>query len=190
MNQARKSGEIKIPIGTYIDNWKRDMPKKHLDEETFKKAIEAFVVVSTDAVIIDRQKRVFYLAQRSVKPMQGWWVIGGRSFAGETPIESIRRCFERETSVCFPLNRFELIRLNRYFWKDREQKPQNLGYDSLAYTFAVELTQEEIEAAAKGLDPNEYKTRAGLQEFNLKRLRVEGVHPMIIDLYQQLFPPE
>ena len=178
----------RIPVGLYIEDPKHQRPKRFLDEETYAAAIEAFVIVSTDVVIINPHKRIIYLTRRCIKPMKGWWIIGGRMFAGEMPEESMQRCFQRETSLNLSQERFQLVRFNRNIWKDRKQEPQEMGIDFLTYLFSVELTSEELEKASCSLDPSEYETNVGLQEFNLERLEKENAHPALIDLYKQLFP--
>jgi ADP-ribose pyrophosphatase YjhB (NUDIX family) len=120
--------------------------------------------------------------------MPGWWVIGGRWFAGETKEESVRRAFKRETKLDLPEGRFQYARLNEYRWPDRQQVPQDKGSHSLAFTFLVELTPRERADAWAGLDKAEYISQRGLRPFNLHDLLAEKVHPMLIDLYRQVFP--
>lgn len=177
----------RVFLGFYVEDLNHQMPPRLLDNKTYALAMESFVVVCTDAILANRQKGIVYLAYRRVKPMQGWWIIGGKSFAGETPKDSIQRCFKRETSLELPKERFALIGLNRYFWKDRKQEPQNVGSDNLAYTFIVEPTPDEIVIVSQSLDPQEYDRNIGLQKFNLERLISKNVHPVILDLYQQIF---
>ncbi len=108
-------------------------------------------------------------------------------FAGEMPEDSIRRHFLEETSLRLRQDRFCLISLNRYFWKDREQKPQNVGCDGLVYTFVVELFPKEIRTMSEHLDPREYDAKYEIQEFDSERLKKEKVNPAILDLYKEVF---
>lgn len=176
-----------LPIGLYIEDTNHTMPKKVLDEKIYAAAIESMVVACTDAVIVNAKKKTVYLGWRVAKPMQGWWIIGGRMFAGENQLDSIARCFERETSVAVDKNRFVLRCVNRYMWKDRQQIPQDIGEDNLAYTFSVELTPDELRNASSSLDPDEYDKSIGLEEFDYERLQKEKVHPAIIDVYKDIF---
>jgi len=157
-----------------------------LEEEVYNAAMRSFVVVCTDAIIFSRKEKAIYLAKRRIRPMKDWWVIGGRSFTGELPEESIARCFERETDLKLPKKRFKMFCINRYLWKDRQQEPQEMGSDNLAYTFVVELSEKEIKAVSGKLNKEEYED-IGLEKFDLKRLRREKVHPMIISAYKQIF---
>jgi len=186
MPKTPKKSTNFLPIGLYIENASHKMPRKFLDEKTYAQAIAAFVVVCTDIILINRKKRLFYLAKRRVKPQQHWWVIGGRSFAGELPEDAAKRCLQRETSLIIAKSRLRLIKINRYLFKSRQQKPQNIGVDLIGYTFILEATSKELALASASLDTNEYES-LGLQAFNYKRMKKEKVHPMLLDLYNQLF---
>ena len=177
-----------LPLGIYREASNHRIQPVRLDDKTYAEAIQSFVIVCTDAIVFNRERRTVFLARRLVKPMQGWWIIGGRMQAGESPHQSMRRCFKRETSLDLPDERFNLLRLNRYLWKDREQEPQNAGSDDLCFTFSIELTKQEIQKASQALERDEYEA-GGLSEFNYAKLNREGVNPIIIDLFDQFFNP-
>lgn len=161
---------------------------KFLSEKAYAKVMEALIIVCADAVITNFERKTFYLAKRKTKPAQGWWWMGGRMFAFEDEVDAVKRCFKRETSLDIERDRFRFVRMYRYTWKDREQKPQNRGSDTLAYTFAIELSYEEIILVSQNLDEKEYEREIGLQEFNRDRMEEEHVHPAILDLYDHMFP--
>ena len=163
------------------------MPGGMWKDVEYSHALDMFVIVCVDALIINRAKRTIYLAPRKAKPMQGWWVIGGRVRAGEKEQDAMRRKFLQETSVDVDPARFEFLRMNRYFWKDREQEPQGNGSDNLAYSFAIELTGQELQQVSKNLEKREYEASGGLREFTREELLQEGAHEAIIDLYDQIF---
>lgn len=169
----------------YIEDTSHQMPRRFLTKEAYAAAMESMVVVNADAVIINSYRRTIYLARRCVKPWKGWWMIGGRVFAGELPEDSMQRCFQRETSLYIEKDRFRLIGMYRYLWKDREQEPQSAGSDNLGYTFAVELSEQELLAATQMLDRKEYA--GGLSEFDRDRIVRENVHPVLSDIYKKLF---
>src|SRR3989344_5355526 len=110
----------------------------------------------------------------SAKRFQGWWELGGRIFAGEPEDAAIGRITKRETGLELPTKRFTLIRQNRYFCKDRQQEPQDVGCDSLVFHYVVELSEEELQTASSNLDENEYE-QVGLQEFDRQRIVSEYV---------------
>lgn len=104
--------------------------------------------------------------------------------AGEIPSASIKRCFKRETSLDVSEEKFKFVCMNRYFWKDRQQEPQDIGCDSLAYMFYLELSDEEFSKII--LESHEYGLST-LQEFDKDALVKEKVHPAIFDIYQEIF---
>lgn len=173
-------------ICLYQERGRKKIKHEFLPIEAYSAAMRSFVVVCTDAIIISKKEKAIYLAKRKIRPMKDWWVIGGRSFTGELPEESIVRCFKRETSLKIAKKRFKMLCINRYLWKDREQEPQDVGSDNLAYTFIVELDEKERTAVSKNLNKGEYED-IDLEKFDLKRLREEKVHPMIIFAYKQIF---
>ncbi len=173
-------------ICLYKEKGRKKIKPEFLPVEIYSAAMKSFVVVCTDAIIISKKEKAVYLAKRKIKPMKDWWVIGGRSFAGELPKVSIARCFERETTLKLSKRRFKLLCINRYLWKDREQEPQDAGSDNLAYTFAVELSGKERVDVSANLNNEEYED-IGLEKFDLGRLCREKAHPMIIAAYKQIF---
>lgn len=174
-------------IDFYIQDPNHKFPGKYLDDDVYVKAIESFIIVSTDVLLVDFERTgSVYLADRKAKPMCGWWFIGGRCFAGERWEESMRRCFKRETSLDFSEERFKLIGIIRYIWSERQQEPQNIGSDNLGYTFVTQITREELEIAKKNLNPKEYGA-GGIKEFSLEQLKSQNVHPVIIGLYNNIF---
>ena len=177
----------KVPYQLYVEEGHKKMPRKFLDEKTYGEAIQAFVVVCADVVPINRKRKTFYLAKRSSKPFRGWWELGVRIFAGEPEDVAIGRITKRETGLELPTKRFTLIRQNRYFCKDRQQEPQDVGCDSLVFHYVVELSEEELQTASSNLDENEYE-QVGLQEFDRQRIVSEYVSEAILDLYDTAFP--
>lgn len=173
-------------ICLYRENGRKEIKPEFLEESIYNAAMRSFVVVCTDAIIMDMKNKVFYLAKRRIRPWKDWWVVGGRSFTGQNPKKSVVSCFERETSLRLPEKRFKLLSINRYMWKDREQEPQDFGSDNLAYTFVVQLSKREIEIVSQNLNKDEYES-TGLEKFDLKRMKLEKVHPMIIKAYRQIF---
>lgn len=157
-----------------------------LEEAEYARAIQSLIVVCTDIGIIDSESKTIYLARRASRPANGWWwFIGGRSRIGETEHQSARRCFQRETGLLIDERRFNFVCMNRYFFKNRQQLPHEVGCDSLCYTLSVGLTKEERDRVI--LDPHEYLD-SGLREFHYEELRLtEGVQDPIRDFYAEVF---
>ena len=155
--------------------------------ELHSRVLESYINVCADAVPVNFQRKTIWLAKRRIKPQQDWWWIGGAMRAGETEEEAIVRKFKAETSLQVAPERFKFVCLNRYYWKDRQQAPQDRGCDCLAFTFLVELDDKELEVVIRGLDSHEYGAASGLQEFDRQRLVEVHAHPAILDFYNQVF---
>lgn len=164
------------------------MPRVYLTDEVYSQALDAFIIVCTDAAIVDKQNKLIYLAYRKALPAQGWWVLGGRTYAGESFEESVVRCVKRETGIELDKSRFNFEVINRYQFPNRAQAPQEKGCDTMSFTFSVELTREEILSMSQALDEKEYDKSYGLKAFNYEELQKTKVHPMILDLYKLIFP--
>lgn len=155
--------------------------------ELHARVLESYINVCADAVPVNFSRKTIWLAKRRTKPHQDWWWIGGWMQAGETAEEAMSRKWANETPVKVAPARFVFVCLNRYFWKERQQKPQDIGCDCLAFTFLVELTAEELDSVSRGLDPSEYDATSGLQEFDRQGLTDINAHPAILDFYDQVF---
>lgn len=167
-----------LPVLLYKEPGFKGLEKKFMSESAYSEALTSLVIVCTDVLLVNRVNKTVYLAKRRSKPMNDWWLIGGRMYAGELPEESMARCFKRETSVEIEKNRFKFVALNRYFFKDRQQTPQNIGCDSLCYTFILEPTKEELNKIS--LDSNEYQ--GGIREFTRETISREKVNEAIFNL--------
>ena len=174
----------------YKESMAIPLQRKFLGDKEYADALEVFVNVCADCVLINQKNRTFYLAKRRSKPRSDWWFIGGRMFAGEEELSSVRRCIKRETGLDINLERFRFLDMKRYFWKDRQQAPQDIGCDSLCYIFGVFVTEEEVAIASANLDKEEYDAELGLKEFGVEELAEleKGIFSPITDLYESVFP--
>ncbi len=176
---------MKVNSRSYTEDGYQPIPNIRLHDKEYGRALQRFIAVCADILPIDREKRLFYLALRTAKPLPGWWMIGGGIAAGTSKEEGAIANFERETTLLLPANRFELVAVNDYRSKDRAQSPQDIGCHTLGYTFAVELTPKELDSV--NLDPSEYAANEGLKPHNRNQLIAASVHPAIVDLYDDLF---
>ena len=172
----------------YRENPNVVIPHKFIKDDTaYGEALEAFVLVCTDCLFINKKRQTIFLAKRKSKPLSEWWMIGGRIFAGEEEKTAMCRSLKRETGLEISPERLKFLTMKRYLFKDRQQQPQDKGCDSLCYTFGLEVTDDEIEIVKSNLDVAEYDRTLGLQEFDPDRLTAENVFPPIIDLYEEVF---
>lgn len=178
----------KLLVRGYTEQDYVGLPNLYLAEPEYSRALTSLVPACTDIVPVDIENGVIYLARRATRPMDGWWWLGGRMFAGETREEAVTRCFQREAGLAMPPERFRLVAVLDYRWRNRAQAPQETGCHMLAYTHAVSLTAEELAAVSAQLDAEEFRSDEGLVAFDRQRLVAAGVFPAVLDLYGHLFP--
>ena len=164
----------------FVENKDHTISSQNLSDEEYAKAISNLIVVCGDVLFINKTNKSVYLAKRISKPMQGLWLIGGRRKAGESPLLGITRKLKQETGLDIESSRFEFLTIVEYLWEDRQQEPQNTGTHGLAYTYAIELSEEEIKNAAVNLDADEYDKAFGLKEFSKQDLLDHKAHPALL----------
>jgi len=128
-----------------------------LNEEVYAQATAALIFMCVDMVVVDKDpnRKTIFLAKRRRKPMSGtWWFIGGRRQAGEDIVSGAIRCFKREAGLILNPNQLHHLAEFEYQFRDREQKPQDVGTHTRADIFVVELSTKERELIR--LDPEEY----------------------------------
>ncbi len=181
------SHQIQTPlVHTYIEDGYKPIPYIRLSGEEYARALQSVVVACTDVLPYNKEERLIYLAHRQAKPMVGWWLIGGKMLPGDTIEVSATKNLKRETELEVSPDRFNLISIFHYFWKDRAQIPETIGCHMLGHTLGIALTREEIAFVSEHLDKKEYSL-GGLTSFDRERLVQERVHSSIIDTYDHLF---
>lgn len=172
-------------IKSYTEPGYQEIPKTYLSEEEYEKALRTFVLLCTDIVIVDKNKKTFYLAKRKHKPINNWWFIGGRMNATETKEESAVRCFKRETDIDIKEEDLEFVALLDHRFKDREQVPQNIGCHTVSYVFVI--PREKIDFKKVSLESEEYVRGAEFEEFDRQKIVDYKVYESMIDVYDSIF---
>ena len=170
----------------YIED-NHGIQSKRLEKHLYAQAIESLIVVCADILIINKKKKLIYLAERSVKPMKGFWSIGGRRFVGDTLVESVRNNFLRETSVNINMEKFEYICTKEVIWKDRKEEPQDFGKHDLVQFFYVELDFEELKQASRNLCKSEYSQK-GLVSSDRNKIKDYNIQQIMVQIYDKIFP--
>ena len=159
-----------------------------MSDVVYTEVMDHTIVACADAVIVDRSQKIFYLAKRISLPWRGVWCIGGRRRKGETPLESVKHNFQRETGLELAEERFSFVTITEYIFQERAQEPRNKGSHTTCHQFWVELTSGELERVERGLDKEEYEQEFGLQKYDRQRLVEEEVCPPILLFYDLIFP--
>ena len=163
-------------------------------DATYGEMVRKTVIACADVVCVvkdtrGRVGRKLYLARRNIYPMKGVWVIGGRIFFNDpTIVSSVLRSTKRETGVEFAVERFIPLATNLYTWGKVAQG--DFPGKNLACTFLLVLSEAEAAAVSGALIKGEYEPGFGLQGFTRARLGREMCHPMLLDLYDQIFPDQ
>ncbi|PIZ92893.1 MAG: hypothetical protein COX82_03780 [Candidatus Magasanikbacteria bacterium CG_4_10_14_0_2_um_filter_41_10] len=141
----------------YREDPAHQFPSPLLDAVVYALASAAMIVVTVDVMIINRARRSVFLSKLSAPPQKGWyWYMGGRRFPGEDARSAMHRKFHQETGLDVDPHRFEFVTIAEHTFVDREEEPQDVGRHSMAHTYVIELTADEIETVRRGLDPTEF----------------------------------
>jgi hypothetical protein len=178
-----------------------------LSDEVFAASNTRYILVCTDVVFINLDKKTFYLALRNEKPAQGvWWPVGGSRLAGQNDKQAIEGILSRELGVSKETaqdiaesRRLKFARHFEVIWKDRQQEPQSKITHAVANLFSLEVTQPELEGLANTLNTQDFDASQGMQEFGLAELEAlavadEAAHPgtrsayrVVIDHWHAVF---
>ena len=158
-----------------------------LSDAVYAEVVQKMPIPCTDVAFTIAGDRALYLAHRNIYPQPHIWVIGGRFFFNdETPAHAIARCVKREAGLDIALERFQFVFAAYYSWTRVTQGEH--GGKNLSLTFACEITPEEKERISSSLVASEYLPGFGLQRFDRKRLVDEKCHPVLLDLFDALYP--
>jgi len=156
--------------------------------EEFSRALSSFPIVGIDILLVNFDRKTVYLAERRARPLKGSrWFIGGRILTGETPEVAASRIFKRETGQVLDPGKLAFLFQARYFLKDREQEPHDAGTDAFSFTFSLAVNDDEIAKIRTGLDPKEYESGAGLEEFDSARLDSDEVLTPVVSAFDSIF---
>jgi len=157
-----------------------------MSDSAYQEAKQCIPFISTDAIIVDRAMKVFFLPTRKSKPAQEIWPIGGGVKVGDTNQDAMLRNFTRETKLEIEKNRLiplPLKAINYVMWKTEQ-------IQNLHFPFMIELSPEERNIVADNLDLNEYDTTKKLQKIYRKDLENSNTinHKVLLFYYDFIFP--
>lgn len=177
---------MKYKKGIFVES-DHTIPPRLLPVETYAEAMSSLIIVCADAVIFSPESKTIYLARRCVSPMQGYWTIGGRRFAGEAGVEAVRRNLLRETGINADEERFSHAATVEAVWCNRKEEPIEQGKHDIIQFFSIVLSEPELKQANSNLLQSEYEPLS-LRSFTYQDLIAHGVNPVMRHIYQALFP--
>lgn len=118
-------------------------PTDRLPEAIYATALDYLVITCVDLVVTQGDRVL--LAKRNREPHPGWWLIGGRMAAGESPALAVQRKASEEAGlVNLAIDRFQFIGVYSTCFARRSQPPQEHGLHSVNLTYQLELTEQEM----------------------------------------------
>lgn len=179
---------MKLHKGIFVESNHAISPKR-LATEIYAEAMTSLIIVCADAVIISPEPKAVYLAKRNVSPMQGYWTIGGRRFAGEAAIEAVRRNLLRETGIDAEESRFRHATTLEVIWNDRKEVPVEQGKHDIIQFFTIVLSEQELLEANAMLLASEYEAMS-LRPFTFEELLSHDVNPVMRHVHRAVFPED
>ena len=89
-----------------IKSFKEDGYSPHPISEEYSRALSCFSCLHGS---IDVDRKNIYLVRRIIKPMTGWWWIGGRMGAGDTKKKRQCEILNEKTGLKLSLDRWRLV---------------------------------------------------------------------------------
>lgn len=132
----------------------RSPERRFLPADRYGEALSALVIACVDLAFVCGDR--WLLGKRRVDPGKGWWVVGGRMFPGEAPLETAIRKAREEAGLDLPGDRFRFLGVYSTALAPRSQPPVEDGLHSVNLTYAVSIAPAERDRLR--LDPQEYET--------------------------------
>lgn len=174
--------------------WKtyRDGPfpvrNARVNDPEYEQAMRVMVIVCADVVLCAPEERAIYLAERVIKPADGWWWIGGRVFPGEELQDAAARKLRQEAGLIVGTDRLSFVLQHRLMSSVREQAPSDAGSDSLSFLFRLDITFAESMLIHSSLSCAEFRPNS-LRKFTRDQLVGKHVRPQILDAFDRIYGP-
>lgn len=126
-----------------------------MSDSAYSSALDHLVITCVDIVFTCGNQLL--LAKRQRQPRAGWWLVGGRMVAGESPVEAVCRKAAEEAGLDgITPDRCRYIGAYSTCFALRHQLPIEHGLHSLNLTYQIEL--QAAEQPQVRLDADEYET--------------------------------
>ena len=101
--------------------------RKFLDDKEYGEALDCLVKACSDLLLQSPDGQRIFIGKRLVHPQPDWWLVGGRIFPGETPVQSCCRLLRRELALEIDPARFQTVCCQSLAWGMRQQPPMEHG---------------------------------------------------------------
>ncbi len=172
---------LHLPVLIAVDEGAGLSEYSQVPLEMYLELKKNFPIFCVDVVAIDKERRLFYLANRKRPTRLGWWWFGGRVGIDESPENAAVRKMLEETGLMIDPNRLKPAGvIFHYIFEGgkRETFP--------ALQFTVELSVAE--RVAIQLDDVEYHAKLGVQAFGYQDLHDLQVYAAVVAMHKQIFP--
>ncbi len=142
-----------------------DLSKDQLDM-----IMDNTVVPCVDVLMIDSHKKALLLAERTSRPAEGLWFVGGR-IARDLDIESAAiAVVKRETGTDISPSKLGFLAVNRFAWDYRKFDPNKRGRVDVNFCYTYEPTDDELDHMRSRLTDDEYDITKGIRPYTRKEL--------------------
>ncbi|MEM7769487.1 MAG: NUDIX domain-containing protein [Cyanobacteria bacterium P01_E01_bin.6] len=156
--------------------------------EIYSTVLDRMVITCVDLLFIHNGKVL--LGRRNGDPINGWWVIGGRMFAGESPIDAVQRKAKEEAGLSIGRSPIQFLGVYSTAFATRRQPPVEHGLHSVNLAHIITVTSTE--KAQIALTKAEYDTWAWVSQSDINTLLDptrsldQFVHRMVTDCWNAM----
>ncbi|MEB3212959.1 MAG: NUDIX domain-containing protein [Leptolyngbyaceae bacterium] len=119
----------------------RDSNSFWLPSETFTSVLDTIVITCVDLLFV--HKTDILLGKRNCEPIHGWWVVGGRMYAGESPIDAVQRKAREEAGLSIGRSPIQFLGVYSTAFATRRQPPTENGLHSVNLAHIITLSDHE-----------------------------------------------
>lgn len=171
----------------YKDEKSLTLEASYMSDAGLQEFLDARIVVCSDVLLCNAERRTVYLATRKHKPAEGLWLIGGQAQRGESARDTAVRKVHTETTVKIDQSRLHFLGTVEAMWSYRSEPEESHGRHDLIRVFALAISHEERDRISGNLDDKEYDASRGLQEYTYDELVAGNVRPCLLDYFKAYF---
>jgi ADP-ribose pyrophosphatase YjhB (NUDIX family) len=112
-----------------------------MSPDTYAQVLDTVVITCVDVLFVHGHQVL--LGKRNRHPCYGWWVIGGRMLAGESPLVAVQRKVKEETRLEIGRSRIQFFGVYSTAFATRHQSPIDNGLHSVNLAHFITISDEE-----------------------------------------------